>query len=64
MINRIRDHLAEREAVRASSDPAPVHDPKRKKTFRVKLWVEEHPLPCLAAVFVVGACVAWLVKRK
>ena len=29
-----------------------------------KQWAMQHPVPCIAAAFVVGVTVAWIVKRK
>jgi hypothetical protein len=30
----------------------------------VKQWALQHPVPCLAAAFALGALVAWFVKRR
>ncbi len=43
--------------------PAPP-EPLDELLTVARRWALDHPIPCLAAAFTLGACVAWFVKRK
>jgi hypothetical protein len=65
MNNRIEDMLYPEDApaIPVFRHPAPPEDSKNYPLV-VKQWALQHPVPCLAAAFALGALVAWFVKRK
>jgi hypothetical protein len=65
MNNRIDEFIP---AERATSD-SPEDEPMLPADIGqyaalAKEWAIRNPLPCLAAAFVVGAALAWIIKRK
>ena len=65
MINRIEDqlHPDDSATIPAFRDPSP---PEEQENYAelVKQWALQHPVPCLAAAFALGALVAWFIKRR
>lgn len=39
-------------------------DALRQYAATVKEWAVRNPIPCLAAAFVTGVAIAWIIKRK
>jgi hypothetical protein len=61
--NRIEDALPD-EPVAPSDVPAPWLTELPEYAALAREWVKNHPLPCLAAAFLAGVTIAWIVKRK
>jgi len=59
--NRIEDALPE-EPVAPFRPPSLSDLPEYAALARD--WAKNHPLPCLAAAFIAGVTIAWIVKRK
>lgn len=65
MNNRLDDLMsAQARAIEPSNLQAPSRDEFPEYIALVKQWAFQHPLPCLATAFLMGAAVAWLVKRR
>ena len=67
MANRIAPHLEKPEA-RPAAGGLPLGELSR---LDVKQWLEpaqnfiaKHPSACLASAFVLGAAIAWWIKRR
>jgi len=61
--NRIEDALPD-EPVAPSDIRPPLLSEFSEYTAITREWVKNHPLACLAAAFVAGVTIAWIVKRK
>ena len=61
--NRIEDALPDEPAV-PSDIPPPLLSDLPAYAALAREWVKNHPLPCLAAAFIAGVTIAWIVKRK
>jgi hypothetical protein len=65
MINRIEDFVLPQKSVAAEANPA--HRLKidvGKSLASIAEWTAQHPVACLAAAFIFGGAVAWIVKRR
>src|SRR5262249_45275222 len=61
--NRIEDALPDEPIAPSDIQPPSLSDlPDYAEIARE--WVKNHPLPCLAAAFIAGVAIAWIVKRK
>ena len=61
--NRIEDALPGEPLAPSDIQPLSLSDlPDYAEIARE--WVRNHPLPCLAAAFIAGVTIAWIVKRK
>ena len=65
MNNRISDLVLPKKSAGSETDPThrPIVDFEGSIAL-VTQWVEQHPLPCLAAAFICGGAVAWIIKRR
>lgn len=64
MNNRIKD-LELRQ--KSGAETGPMHRPRidlEGSMALVTAWVEQHPFPCLAAAFIFGGAVGWIIKRR
>jgi len=61
--NRIEDALPD-EPVAPSGIQPPILSDLPEYAAIAREWVKNHPLPCLAAAFIAGVTIAWIVKRK
>ena len=65
MKNRLEEFEAEgRSATNPLGRVLPSKADLENYTSVAKHWVMQHPVPCIAATFIVGVAVAWIVKRK
>ena len=66
MNNRLEEFEAERRS--PGKKPPGLDLPSQAELVNyaslTKQWAMQHPVPCIAAAFVVGVAVAWIVKRK
>ena len=44
--------------------PPPPETDLQQYVALAREWAKTHPVPCLAAAFLAGAVIAWIVKRK
>ncbi len=65
MNNRIKDLELPQKSARAEADPTgrPKIDLEGSLAV-VTQWAEQHPFPCLAAAFLFGGAIAWIIKRR
>jgi hypothetical protein len=65
MKNRIEEFVSLRRSVAAVADSTyrPRIDLSGSKEL-VTEWAAQHPVACLAAAFVFGGALAWIVKRR
>jgi hypothetical protein len=65
MNNRIDEFIPAEPALSDSPEDAPFMPADiGQYAAPAKEWAIRNPLPCLAAAFVVGAALAWIIKRK
>ncbi len=61
MNNRVEDLVSPEES---TAEPLAERPPPEDLAVVLREWVENHPISCLAAAFVAGAALAWIIKRK
>ena len=61
--NRIEDALPDEPVAHSDIQP-PILSDLPEYAAIAREWVKNHPLPCLAAAFIAGVTIAWIVKRK
>ena len=61
--NRIEDALPDEPVAPSRVDSSLISDIPEYAAI-AREWVKTHPLPCLAAAFIAGVTIAWIVKRK
>ena len=66
MKNRLEEFGAERDsaAIESRGLDLPSKADLENYASQAKQWAMQHPIPCIAATFVVGVAIAWIVKRK
>ena len=68
MKNRIREltHRSEEQTAMEEMEKAAaaIDEISREASRTIGRWASGHPLSCLAAAFVAGAALAWLIKRR
>lgn len=64
MINRIESFVAPRKSAAGPTDRQPPLQQVEEFVVVAKEWAVLHPVPCLTAAFVIGATLAWLIKRR
>jgi hypothetical protein len=65
MKNRIKDYVPPPKS--AAAHAGATHQPRTvlgESLEFVTEWAAQHPAACLAAAFVFGGAVAWIVKRR
>jgi hypothetical protein len=62
--NRIEDALPDEPAAPSATFQSPSLSDLPEYAALAREWVKSHPLPCLAAAFIAGVTIAWIVKRK
>jgi hypothetical protein len=62
--NRIEDALPEEPVAPSQAFQSPSLSDLPEYAALAREWVKNHPLPCLAAAFIAGVTIAWIVKRK
>jgi hypothetical protein len=62
--NRIEDVLPEEPGAPSETFQPPSLSELPQYAALAREWVKNHPLPCLAAAFIAGVTIAWIVKRK
>jgi len=65
MNNRIKDLELSQKPARAEADltGTPKNDLEGLLAV-VTEWAEQRPYPCLAAAFILGGAIAWIIKRR
>ena len=68
MKNRIQQFADETQpssiAEKSRRAAAVVSESAGEAAAGIRRWVVDHPASCLAAAFIAGVAVAWLIKRK
>ena len=65
MNNRMDEYApAEQGTVESPEEPPLVPGEIGQYMALAKDWAIRNPLPCLAAAFVAGVTLAWIIKRK
>ena len=64
MINRIESLVAPRKSATETTDRQPPLQQLEEVAAVAKEWAVRHPVQCLTAAFVLGATLAWLIKRR
>jgi hypothetical protein len=65
MNNRMDEYVPAEQSTPESSDEPPLIPPEiGQYAALARDWAIRNPLPCLAAAFVAGVALAWIIKRK
>lgn len=68
MKNRIQEFTEDAgessPVVKAEEAAAAIEEMAGEASRTIRRWAMDHPVSCLAAAFVAGAALAWLIKRR
>ncbi len=65
MNNRMDEYIpADQRTLESLEEPPLVPAEIREYAALARDWAIRNPLPCLAAAFVAGVTLAWIIKRK